>query len=355
MMVYWILIGFIAAYFSGIDHKEWSGARNAALIPLFLFCLKHSILSEKQIKLLITSIIISTLLSLTEGYWQILKHQKAALELHSVGHVNHSAIYLALTYSAALAYTLALNTPWYRRILPLSATIILFASIIISGSRASAFTVSLMSFSFAFIKFKQPKALLITACTLIILLVSALYINKATIVTKTISQVSSNSVLSARIKIWNTAILTWENNPVFGVGLKNYSEVTEEKIKSWLRQKKQPYAKDTYLPYSHAHSLFFSTLAEQGLVGLVSIFTILLYICFLLYEHRPAKTATDASYLIWLSAVGSMVVILINGLFNTTLHHEHGLLAILLIGLWWSQLQSHPNSLSPTVEKPAPY
>ncbi len=355
MIIYWILIGFVCAYFSGIDHKEWSGARSATLIPLFLLTLKHSRFSEKEFTLLYTSIIISTLLSLTEGYWQLLNHHKTTLELHSVGHVNHSAIYLALTYSVALAYLLVPSTLWYLRILAATATIILFASIIISDSRASVFTIILVSFSFVFIRFRQSKKPIITAFVLAALLLSVLYVNKAPIVTKTLSQVSSNSVLSARIKIWNTAILTWKNNPVFGVGLKNYSDVNEKQIKSWLHLQKQPYLKDTFLPYSHAHSLFFNTLAEQGFIGLVSVFTILFYICFLLYKHRPAKTETAITCLTWLGAVGSMEVIMINGLFNTTLHHEHGLLAILLIGLWWSRLQSQPTLPRSTVEKSAPY
>jgi len=41
---------------------------------------------------------------------------------------------------------------------------------------------------------------------------------------------------------------------------------------------------------------------------------------------------------LWGSAAAAFMVTAAAGLVNTTLHHEHGILAALLLGLWLSQL-----------------
>jgi O-antigen ligase len=169
-----------------------------------------------------------------------------------------------------------------------------------------------------------------------------LYINKVPIVKKTLFQTSSSSdlnSLSGRVPIWNSALLIWRHNPVFGIGIKNYDQATRKRQEKWLSEENKTYSDKTYHPYSHAHSLYFNTLAEQGIIGFSVLFINLLYICYLLYKHTPKPEDPLICWLLWLSAAGVMQVVLINGIFNTTLHHEHGLLSVLIIGLWWSRIQ----------------
>jgi hypothetical protein len=87
LLVAWMLVGFVVAGYVEIQHKEWSGASNAMLLPLFLFCLKNSQFNNKEITLFLITVIIATLLASVEGLWKLYNHQNFFLELNSVGHV----------------------------------------------------------------------------------------------------------------------------------------------------------------------------------------------------------------------------------------------------------------------------
>lgn len=341
LLLAWIVCGFVIAGFVEIQHKEWGGARNTMLIPLFLFCLKNARFNDKEITLFLMTAIISTLLASAEGLWKLYSHQKEFLELNSVGHVNHSSVYLCIAYAIALAFTLTQSQPnrWFIRLLPITVVIIFGSLIIISDSRGSALAMVIITISYGLIWTKKSKKPLLIILLAALSVTGGLYIKKASIVEKTLSQTASNSSLNERIKIWNSASLIWRHNPVFGLGINNFNQATREKQEKWLAEENKTYTDKIYLPYSHGHSLYFNTLAEQGITGFSVIFLNLLYICYLLYRHTPKREDPLIYWLLWLSAAGVMQVVLINGIFNTTLHHEHGLLSVLIIGLWWSRIK----------------
>jgi O-antigen ligase len=344
LLVAWALIGFVVAGFAGIHYKEWDGAINAMLIPLFLFCLKNAQFNNKEITLFLSIAIVSTLLASAEGLWQLYSHQKNSLELNSVGHVNHSAIYLCITYAIVLAFTLTQSTSkhWSIRFLLIILVIIFGSLVIISDSRGSALAMGIITLSYGLIWTKKSKKPLLMMLLAALFVTGGLYVTKASIVKKTLSQTASQSSfnsLSGRVPIWNSASLAWRHNPVFGLGIKNFNQATRERHEDWLAEENKIYSDEIYHPYAHGHSLYFNTLAEQGIVGFSVVFLNLFYICYLLYLNTPKRETAPNYWLLWLSATGAMQVVLINGIFNTTLHHEHGLLSALLIGLWWSRLK----------------
>jgi O-antigen ligase len=344
LLLTWILIGFVVAGFVEIHHKEWSGARSAMLIPLLLFCVKNSQFTNKEITLFLITAIISTLLASAEGLWKLYSHQKSALELNSVGHVNHSSVYLCITYAVVLAITLTQrpSNRWLSRLLPITLVIVLSYLVIISDSRGSALAMGVITLFYGLIWTKKSKKPLLIMLLASLVLIGGLYIKEASIVKKTLSQTTSQSSfnsLSGRIPLWNSALLIWRHNPVFGVGIKNFDQATQERQKNWLAEENKIYSDKIYHPYPHGHSLYFNTLAEQGIVGFSVIFINLFYVCYLLYLNTPKREAPSIYWLLWLSATGTMQVVLINGIFNTTLHHEHGLLSVLIIGLWWSRIK----------------
>jgi O-antigen ligase len=344
LLIAWMLTGFVVAEFAEIHLNEWSGARSAMLIPLFLFCLKNTQFNNKEIMLFLMTAIISSLLASAEGLWQLYSHQKNSLELNSVGHVNHTAIFLGITYTIALAFALTRNrsNSWFIRSLSIVLVIIFGSLVIITNSRGSVLTLAIITLCFGIvwtIKSKKPLFIILIATLFV---TTGLYLEKASIVKKTLSQTASSSSfnsLSGRIPIWNSALLIWRHNPAFGIGIKNFNQATKERQENWLIEEKKTYSDKIYQPYSHGHSLFFNTLAEQGIIGLSVILVNLFCICYLLHLHRPKREDSQMQWLLWLSATGTMQVVLINGIFNTTLHHEHGLLSVLIIGLWWSRIK----------------
>ena len=51
-------------------------------------------------------------------------------------------------------------------------------------------------------------------------------------------------------------------------------------------------------------------------------------------RHLPTQRDTDLTWALWGGAFSAWLVTAGVGLVNTTLHHEHGILATLLLGFW---------------------
>ncbi len=342
LLVFWMLSGFVVALFAGIHHKEWDGALGVLKLGLFLLVLKNISLGEKVRQIIAMLILISTLLATAEGLWQLfVAKQRIALELNSVGHVNHSAIYLVLNFAQALAMTMVLkkSNTLTTKIFLVSCLLITAVCVVLSNSRASILATAVIAMSFGLIWLKRSKLPLLVLSASILVVATGLYFENAPVVQKHVQQTAAGPYLGERQAIWNSSLLAWRHFPIFGVGIKNFGQATQELQTAWLAEEGKPFVEGQYLPYAHAHNFYLSTLAEQGLFGFAIILLVLGRIGFLLYKHQPRLADSDSYWCSWLAALGAVQVVLVNGLLNTTLHSEHGLLTILLIGLWWSSLK----------------
>jgi O-antigen ligase len=129
----------------------------------------------------------------------------------------------------------------------------------------------------------------------------------------------------------------WERFPVFGVGMDNFKLITHERIKAWRTEAGQPYDASRYVHFPHGHNLYINTLAERGAVGFAILAAVLLAWAVSLVRFRPRREDEDLDWLLWGGAAAGWFVTIAAGTVNTTLHHEHALLAVLLLGLWLSR------------------
>ena len=83
----------------------------------------------------------------------------------------------------------------------------------------------------------------------------------------------------------------------------------------------------------HGHSLYVNTLAERGLFGFAVLMLVLIAWAAALAAAVPRKDAPPLDWALFGAALAGWLVTVIVGLVNTTLHHEHGILAVLLLGL----------------------
>ena len=83
----------------------------------------------------------------------------------------------------------------------------------------------------------------------------------------------------------------------------------------------------------HAHNLYFNTLAEGGLAGLLPLLAFLILWAIWLWKHYPRADADALAWALWGASLNAFLITVIIGWVNTTLHHEHALLALLLMGL----------------------
>ncbi|HEY5958987.1 MAG TPA: hypothetical protein VIV60_20650, partial [Polyangiaceae bacterium] len=75
---------------------------------------------------------------------------------------------------------------------------------------------------------------------------------------------------------------------------------------------------------------------ERGVIGALPLAAVLLAWIIVLVRYRPAVGDTSQAWTLWGGATAAWVVTVVAGTVNTTLHHEHGILAALLFGLWLS-------------------
>ena len=341
MLVFWMLSGFVVAVFAGIHYKEWDGATGVLKLALLLLILKNISFSEKLRQIIVMIILVSTLIATGEGLWQLfVTEQQLALELHSVGHVNHSSIYLGLNFALALAMTLVLkkSNSMAVRVFVVFCLLLSAVCVVLSNSRATILTIAVIAMSFGFVWLRRSKLPLVILTISIVIAAAGLYLENAQVVQKHVDQTAQGPYLGERQAIWNSSLLAWRHFPLFGLGIKNFSQATTQLQTEWLAEEGKAFAVGEYLAYAHAHNFYLSTLAEQGVFGFTITMLVFVRLGFLLYKNRPRQADSDSYWCSWLAAFGAIQVVLVNGLLNTTLHSEHGLLTVLLIGLWWGRL-----------------
>ena len=108
LILLWIVSGYVVAFFAGLHYREWSGAYDVVRYGLILWAIKRSGYGQRELKWLLIAISISTSIALAGGLWNLfITRTSHTLQLHSVGQVNHSAIYMVISYGALLSATLS--------------------------------------------------------------------------------------------------------------------------------------------------------------------------------------------------------------------------------------------------------
>ncbi len=339
LIALWIASGFLVAAFAGLQQSEWRGAGDLLRYGSLLWLVKRAGYSARELRWLLGALVASTVLGLAHGYYRLLVVGNArALQLHSVGHVNHTAIYLAIMLGVCTAWIFARWNSWPagRRSVALAIAVLVLVSLVVTASRGAVgiglLAVPVLAAAW-WPRWRTPLIASVGAVAVTVALASAFDIE---VVRKQQDRESERNVLAFRDGVWRSAIVAWERHPWFGVGMDNYSGITPQRLEQWRKDAGKPYDAAQYSRFPHGHSLFFNTLAERGLVGTGVLAAVLLAWLVALARGRPRPADLDHAWLLWGSAAGAWLVTVGAGAVNTTLHHEHGILATLLLALWLS-------------------
>jgi O-antigen ligase len=150
---------------------------------------------------------------------------------------------------------------------------------------------------------------------------------------------SASPLLNERSAIWQQAVIAWRAYPIFGIGGDNFAHLDAEQIQRWEDARHESYDAADFVGTSHAHSLYLSTLAGRGLVGVALLALLLVSWATSLIGALPRARDPPLYWLNWSGAASALVASICIGLFNTTLHDEHGLLAFMFLGIWLSYRQ----------------
>ncbi|MBI3715418.1 MAG: O-antigen ligase family protein [Betaproteobacteria bacterium] len=342
LIALWVASGYAAAMFAGLHDSEWKSAFDIARYGAVLWMMRRSGYAEGTLRLLLACIVFGTLAALLRGYYEVIfvpraDRQPRYLGLNSVGHVNHSAMYLAIVFGASVAWVRAAwqADPGSRRMLGLAVCAAFFVSIVVMQSRATVGASILVAIVFlaAYSLRSGKRAWGILAGA--ILLIAALFLAKPEVVEKNALRMKEHNMLAFRDNIWRTGIEAWRRYPAFGVGMGNYGRISHALLEQWSTERGESFDRSRAMPQAHAHNIFVNTLAERGAVGLLVLLAVL---AAWIGSLRPVPNAGDGvvHWAYWGGALGAWLVAVGVGLVNTTLHHEHALVSVLLLGGWLS-------------------
>jgi O-antigen ligase len=346
----WIFLSYIAsaflsAVFAGMPQgSEWGGFSSFLIWTGFAWLLSRTQYESKEITWIIWVTILGTLPPLAWGLIQYMViHTKDTLQLHSVGHVNHSAIYLGIILGAALSAVLSIwrDVGLIKRMGLILLPIVFFVSIIIGQSRG-VFGISLVRLSLIILLIPNPKKIKAIAFTLFAIVLGLMPLMNASIIQKQIANQNANNTLSDRDRVWNVSFEAARFYPIFGVGNGNWNRITLEDLKKSRAERDVPFDEKNYaIQHGHSHSLYLTSLVERGVVGFIVLIVFMAsWLVTLIRSYRKLKTSTQGSYM-WGASLSAWIVTCGVGFVNSTFHHEHAILALLFLGLHLGYLKYH--------------
>jgi len=326
----WITSGIVVAAFAGLHGNEWRGALDLVRYGSVLWLLKRSRFSEREERWVLGALVVSALVGLAMGYAALWRGAEPTLQLNSVGHVNHTSIYLAIMLGVSAAWLFTGRWPLIAGAVALTMLVSLFVTASRGAIGIALVTVVVLAIAW----WRRSRLPVLLASALIAASVIFVLAGDPEMFRKHEGKEGVQKLLAYRDGAWRVALEAWRRYPWFGVGMDNYSLVTRERVKAWRGEAGKDYDAAAYMEFPHGHSLLLNTLAERGIVGAAALAAVLVALGIALVRRRPASTAPDDHWLLWGAAASAWLVTVGVGTVNTTLHHEHALLAAVLLGLW---------------------
>ena len=347
-IIFTALLSTVFAGFSGLE--EWKGYKVFLTAILTGWFLSRAHYSQNQYRTIFILIVLAIIPPLLWGLYEYLViHSKKYLEIHSVGHVNHSAIYLTIIFGATLGWFISqfnfkkknAATQW-QTILIGSMSFILFISLIIGQSRGAFGVAALLGLCLLFLA-KDSKVKVMGIIIMILIIIFTVLLGSE-IIQKQINNQNHQNVLSYRDKVWNVSIEASRFSPLLGLGLSNWHFIKLSQIQKSVEARGETFNADNYFFPGHSHNLYLSALVERGIVGLVVTLIFMFYWLYDLIKTFKWSKKSSTSYMLWAGSLSAWVATFGIGLVNTTFHHEHGILACLFLGLYIS----YKNELKPS-------
>ena len=338
-----IFTAFLSTVFAGFSGlEEWQGFKVFLTAILTGWFISRTHYSQNQYRIIFLLTILAIIPPLLWGLYEYLViHSKKSLEIHSVGHVNHSAIYLTMIFGATLGWFVSQfnfkkknDTTQWQAILIGMMSFILFISLIIGQSRGAFGIAILLGICLLFLA-NSIKVKIIAIVTMFLVITSSMLL-QSDIIQKQINNQKSDNVLANRDKVWNVSIEASRFSPLLGLGLSNWHFIKLSQIQKSVEARGETFHADNYFFPGHSHSLYLSALVERGIVGLM---VTLIFMCYWLYDLIKTfkwSNKSGTSFMLWVGSLSAWFTTFGIGLVNTTFHHEHGILACLFLGLYIS-------------------
>ena len=328
--------------------QRWNEVGDVLRYVSLGWLLTRSRMEEKHLILLLGAALAGAMLAAMIGWWQWrIVGSKPMLELHSVGHTNHSAIYLCMVALGTLGSLIA---AWNRLAngwrMTLIAALLFLTWLLATGESRGALVAYVIGFA-AIVVFAAPARWGLRILALFVVLIVTALVTQPYLIDKSISQLTSSAMTtktSYRVELPRTALIAAEMKPLTGIGPRNFGQMTAERVAAHLERSGKPFEPERYYHSSHAHSLYFNTLAERGIVGSLSL--VLLCVSWMIWLRRERLFQSVSERVVRNVGFAAFITIFIAGAFNTSLHHENALLAMFALGLVGSVMRYANGSVT---------
>ena len=268
-------------------------------------------------------------------------HARPFWELRSVGHVNHSAIYVALTSMGGFFWLLFAekHRSWSRHLVA-TGVVIQLGYLYFGESRATLFTVLSLLFVTGILTVRFNRKIFALTMTTALVAVAAGFGLGIHAFEKHLANVSKNNTFSYRLSIWDHSMEIFRAHPLFGIGRNQYNRIGVDDIARMKAARNVPFERSAYIHFPHAHSFYFTLLAEKGLFGVIVAAGWLAFWLFkLVRSYFSIHRVQDSLAWVFVS-FSAFWILLVNGLGNTTLHHEHGMMSMLFFSLFLARTEA---------------
>ncbi len=307
-----MISAFISSMFAENIAKGLKGFYDITYCSI-AFLVAASLADEKQTRIILWGLYISAAAAAVIGIVHAIQNN-GAIEIHQLRNPNYIAMYLIIVLCSMVS-TIVLSdreTVSSRIMLGMLAVIVLAASVM-TQYRSSFIGLFLLIFLLIFAK-RNIKYSLITGISLGSIGLLAIFMYKPLW-----NKITTTQSLTARFYLWEGAIDYFKTSPLLGIGPNHYS---------FLHPAGSPTAGGTNID---AHSIYLNTLAQTGLFGFVAL---LMIVYGFAREFFKSKLSSDFVLSVKYGALGAFLVTFAGGIFDTTLHHAHGIVFGLLSGLF---------------------
>ncbi|MDI6780846.1 MAG: O-antigen ligase family protein [bacterium] len=227
---------------------------------------------------------------------------------------------LEVVFPIIFSYAFFGNASYQQKIILFIGTLIIFLAIIFSSTRGAWIGIYAAVIVMAILRDKRLLFVVLIATILVPLMFPEKIINRA----KTIFIVSSDVGNVSRVYQWKGALEIIKDYPLLGTGPNTFQVFYFQKY----IQPDMPEREGTY-----CHNIFLNTAAEQGLLGIAALLWLLT--AGFLIGLKTFKATRDAKQInvLSLGLLGSLVTIVVHGMVDCLLLHEHGYLLWFVLGI----------------------
>jgi len=322
---------------------EWRGFRSMLLWVTFGWTLYRSDYDLNEKNYLFIFAILMTIPPLIWGLTEsFILHTKDALQLHSVGHVNHSAIYLCMMAGAALSLLIAQLQSAQKKYVFITSLLFIFliSSVIISQSRGAFGIAFLLSYILILLSKLSIKMKTIVFSLFTIFYIFFIFFRPAPVALKQVNSFSNHAVLAGRDKVWQTALEVARLNPLLGIGGGNWKQINVDQLQSSVESRGEKFVTEDFaLQFGHPHNIYLSNLVDRGILGFIIFLNFLLIWLITLINSYKKYNQDSKAMLFIMGSFSAWTTIFGIGFVNTTFHHENVLLALFFLGLHLSYLR----------------